>query len=275
MQSDFSPWQIARLRRGLRAYRVMKARNGRPPIWERVAAEIEKASSSSAPHPETGLVFQGETLRRFAAGEQALKGNKPQDLCRFLIACGALLKEEMEGDDALVSEALAAHRIFACKDSRKVAGVPSVGTVWRAELSNSSVREHFTVSFLAEPMDDLALVEERTTVYSLEPSRHEPDRPDWQRTAEIVRRGCAFCTADPAFMYMLLRGHRADDHVHYIELNLDRTAPTCLRAGGTRYTSPTFRIEGQSPWMSASLMTFSRSRPHEEAARKGSDARPA
>lgn len=102
---DFQPWQVAKLRSRLAAYRLNSGHDTRAKFWREVADDLSCSEAVISLLDEEGdLLMSKESLRKFIEGESKKAGKKPttpddlflKAICDFLVETGYLLAVEMK-----------------------------------------------------------------------------------------------------------------------------------------------------------------------------------
>lgn len=214
----FTAWQIDKLVRGLHAYRVLKAANGRLLPWKAVHRDLLMAEKTAHSFPEDGGLpeFKEEALRRFAKGESTLQPDKLEDVWLFLIEAGVVGRNELEADAGVNEEALAVHAYLASTSKRGAERLARLVGGFRTLNAGTYETERVELSFIPQPTDNLVGVEERVRAESATPTRYE--RKDGGTTSASIRRGFAFTSSPEGTLHIFLRGGSRDDHVHYVSV---------------------------------------------------------
>jgi hypothetical protein len=217
---NFTPWQIDKLRRGLHAYRLVKAANGRLPSWRVVHRNLLLAEKTAHSFPDGGDPhFKEEALRRFAVGESALQPDKLEDVWLFLIEKGVIGRDEIEAADGsgLVNDALRAHDLMASAASsakERIARLEPVYAASRTDMYRKT--EKVELRIVDRLSDTLISVEETTHVL-------DESRRNAAVAGTYVRRGYGFAMSEHPTLHVFLQGASPEDRPHYTEV-------TALRA---------------------------------------------
>lgn len=219
----FTAWQIDKLMRGLHAYRVMKAVNGRLLPWKSVLDHLLLSPETAHQYPADGSEpeFKEEPLRRFAVGTSTLEAAKMADVASFLMAERVLTKGELSEDAGFMTEGLILHTHFAADPERAAQRFSSLSTTYRATRNGEGRVEDFELQFAPQPGETLVHAEERlrVTASGSKPTAYEGK--DRNIAGVSVRKGYALVTSEYPTLHVFLRGGSQQDLIHYVRVGTD------------------------------------------------------
>ena len=223
---SFSAWQIDKLIRGLHAYRVMKAKDGRLAPWRIVHRDLLLSDKTASDFPEGGgsPSFKEEALRRFANGESTLQPDKLEDVWFFLIDKGVLGRNELEesGGEALLAEAGQVHARLAAETDEAKEKLRSLAPRYSATRKLSDGAEEIALSFVPQPGGGMLAVTEQMSVVRADGRCSAHERKDGGLAGRYALKGYAFITPGFPTLQVFLRGPAKDDFIHYVRVgNLD------------------------------------------------------
>ncbi|WP_218669479.1 ankyrin repeat domain-containing protein [Hydrogenophaga sp. H7] len=214
---NFTAWQIDRLRRGLNAYRLMKATGSAPLPWKTVLDHILRSEHTRHKVPKDGAkegAFRQEALRRFGTGQETLQPDKLEDVRKFLVAKRVLRPDELDQIDDF-REAITLQSVLGSRTLQGDLILSNLESGYRTVNVGSFEEEHIELRFLAEPADNLVPVEERVRHVLTHYDRQTKDR---EKLGITTRRGYAFMSSPAATLHIFVRGGDLDDHVHYVSV---------------------------------------------------------
>lgn len=223
---SFSAWQIDKLIRGLHAYRVMKAQDGRLAPWKLVHRDLLLSEKTASEFPEGGAPpsFKEEALRRFANGESTLQPDKLEDVWLFLIEKGVLGRNELEesGGEALLAEAGQIHARLAAETEDAKQKLRLLAPKYRATRKRSDGAEEIALSFVPQPGGGMLAVTEHMSVVRADGRCSTHELKDGGLAGRYALKGYAFITPGFPTLQVFLRGPAKDDFIHYVRVgNLD------------------------------------------------------
>lgn len=220
---ELTAWHIDKLIRGLHAYRLMKAANGKLLPWKTVHRDVLLSHKTAHKFPEYGRApeFKEEALRRFALGQSTLQAEKLEDVRLFLIDKGVLKQDELSEEVGVMTDGLILHTHLASDPERAAQRFSQLSTSYRAARNNGGRVEDFELLFLPQPVDTLVHAEERFRVIESgsAPTRYEGK--DKNVAGVIVRKGCALITSEYPTLHVFLRGGSQQDLIHYVRVGTD------------------------------------------------------
>lgn len=214
---NFTLWQIDRLRRGLNAYRLIKASGSRPLPWKAVLDHILRSERTRHNVPIDGAeegAFKQEALRRFGIGQETLQLDKLEDVRLFLVEKGVLRPDELAHIDDF-REAITLHSVLGSRSLQGDLILSNLRSGYSAVNVGSFEEEHIELRFLSEPADNIVPVEERVRHVLTHFDHQTKDRA---KLGATTRRGYAFMSSPHATLHIFVRGGDPDDHVHYVSV---------------------------------------------------------
>jgi hypothetical protein len=221
---NFTLWQIDKLRRGLHAYRVLKAANGHLRPWKAVIDDLLLSPATQSVYPKDGQKpeFREEALRRFAEGGNLLLPDKLADVGRFLVAARVVTPEELEEGADVATDNLLLHRFFAHGAAEQVSSrLAQLSTDYRATQRADGRTHEFVLRLAPQPLDGFVLAEERVRVAAAEAAVSRYDKKDGNVQGASVRKGCALITSQYPTLHIFVRGSSTDDFIHYVRVGTD------------------------------------------------------
>lgn len=219
---SFSAWQIDKLIRGLHAYRVMKAKDGRLAPWKLVHQDLLFSEKTATEFPKGGAPpsFKEEALRRFANGESTLQPDKLEDVWLFLIDKGVLGRNELEesGGEALLAEAGQVHARLAAQTDEAKEKLRLLAPRYRATRRMSDGTEEIALSFVSQPGGGMLAVTEQMSVARADGRCSIHERKDGGLAGRYALKGYAFITPGFPTLQVFLRGPAKDDFIHYVRV---------------------------------------------------------
>ena len=216
---QFNDWQIDKLRRGLHAYRALKAKNNRLPAWKDVLDAILLSPVTAHEYAYSGdePEFKEEALRRFAAGSSVLQSDKLSDVRRFLVGAGVFTNEEFAEDHDKIGEAAAIHARLANVSQSSVACLRSLEQVYRAESRHDP--EKIELRFFLDVSGTLLRVEEQCrSVWPDGGFYAELVRKDNYVVSSFIRKGYGFSMTPHNALNIFVRGEDKTDTIHYVRV---------------------------------------------------------
>lgn len=219
---NFTQWRIDKLRRGLIAYRLMKASNGRPLPWKSVLDHIlhsEKTAHDPPRHGKEEGEFKQEALRRFANGQNSLMHDKLEDVWLFLVEKHVLGRNELEesGGQDLMSEAAQIHARLASESEEALAKLRLLASEYCLTRNMPDGSEEIVLSFMPQPRASLLAATERVRVIrSAGTSSYE--RKDRGVAGSFDFKGYAFMAHGFPTLHVFLRGPASADFIHYVRV---------------------------------------------------------
>lgn len=220
---DLTAWQIDKLIRGLHAYRLIRAANGKLLPWKTVHRDLLMSHKTAHKFPEYGRApeFKEEALRRFALGQSTLQAEKLEDVRLFLMEKGVVKQEELSEEAGFMTEGLALHTHFASDRERSAQRFSALSSSYRATRSSEGRVEDFELRFLPEPVDTLVRAEERLRVTAPGSTPTKYEGKDQNIAGVIIRKGCALITSEYPTLHVFLRGGSRQDLIHYVRVGTD------------------------------------------------------
>lgn len=258
----FTAWQIDKLIRGLHAYRVMKAVNGRPPPWKSVLDQLLLSPETVNQYPKDGSEpeFKEEALRRLSVGKSIPDPVKLEDVRRFLVAERVLAAHELNEEAGFMTEGLVLHTQFASDKERSAQRFSELSTSYRATRSSEDRVEDFELRFLSQPVETLVHAEERLRVTASGRASTSYEGKDQNIAGVIVRKGCALITSEYPTLHVFLRGGSQQDLVHYVRVGTDgmqQLDSLLLVRSGTPTPEVLGRVEGDDMLARYNIVRFS------------------
>lgn len=230
---NFTAWQIDRLRRGLIAYRVARAANGRLRPWKVVLDDLVLSKETSLSYGKEGQPpsLREEALRRFAKGESVLPAATLDDLRRFLIEARTVKPEEFEVSTDDDAELLALRAFMANTTPEAKDRLRRFAARYAAATEPKNTLEWITLDLAPETSGDLVRVEERYR--RLVPEEQIQGRGTRALMREAVRRGYGFLSTQLNLLHVFVRGASQRDRIHYVEIAglSDFASPLLHRVG--------------------------------------------
>lgn len=216
-----TPIQIDKLRRGLRAYRVLNTVNGRRPPWKSVLRQIEGLRIAPREHPARTQVspFLAEALRRFAKGVSVPSDvSRLVDIKRLLVAAGILTEGEFSDQPNVSTEAVSVHAHLANSSDAAMYRLTQLAADYRAR-THARPEEHVELRIHREPQLSWFEVEE-VTLRTDNTGRmiRGTLRGGTSPLRHFVRRGYGFVSTQERKLCIYLKGSSDADRVHYVEV---------------------------------------------------------
>lgn len=218
----FTTWQLDRLRRGLHAYRLLKAVNGRLHAWKAVHDDLLMSEMTTHVYPEDGREpdFKEEALRRFALGQSALQADKLADVRDFLIEKGVLRRDDLDGADggSVLKDALRAHDLMASTAPSARDRITRLAPVYAASRTDMYRKTEKVELRIVDRLSETLIGFEETTRVLDEGRRSTPV------VGTFVRRGYGFAMSEQPTLHVFLQGASPEDRPHYAEVTMLRTS---------------------------------------------------
>lgn len=221
---NYTIWQIDKLRRGLHAYRLLMAVNGKLRPWKLAIDDIISSPATSREY-STRLRgksdFKEEALRRFAEGENLLEATKLDDVARFLVAARVVSAEELADGSDVVSDNLLLQRFFASGTEQVSSRLAQLSTDYQGEQRAGDRSQELWLRLAPQPLSGFVLVEERARTTARDGAASRYDRKDDNIVGSTVRKGCALITSRYPTLHIFMRGSGTDDFIHYVRVGTD------------------------------------------------------
>lgn len=238
----FTDWEIDAIRRGLNAYRIAKARNGRLLPWKALTHAILMSEVTEHAYPEDGdePEFKEEALRRFANGSQVLQPDKLADLQAFLIHHRMLSEDEFGKESSLMAEAKSVQSLLGADDARIY--ISSMREFYR---TSRTLDEHTEIAIelriVPQPDDELFMVEETVIRTQRDPSSELAySAKDKFLVMKMVRRGYGVLVTRGQLAHIVLHDYQDSERIHLVEL---------MPPAGERFPHMILARLGQAPAM--------------------------
>lgn len=257
----FTLWQIDKLRRGLHAYRVLKAANGELRPWKAVMDDVLLSPATECVYPKDGTKpdFREEALRRFAEGENLLLPDKLEDVRRFLLAARVVAADEFADGADPIADNLLVYRLIGRVGQSASLGLSGLLTDYRAIRHSPGRVEEFSLRLAPQPLDGFVLAEERVRVDLPADAVTRYDQKDKGTVGDSVRRGCALIASRYPTLHIFVRGGATHDFIHYVRVGTAGTQnfdPLVLVRSGeeTPYTGG--QVEGDAALANHGIIRF-------------------
>lgn len=254
-------WQLERVRRALKNYRIANSIKASPLPWVEVAAAIEDCEVNRAYYEaDEERSFRSESLRRFAERFSELTPEKMDHLIRFLCHEGLLQEEELRAESEELSEMLTVSSYLADSAATSAERLSSIRGCFEITRQDGAAQERVALSFTPE-LSGAAwhIIERHTqTMTDYESATQKVLLvKDKGKSRDGLRRGYGFLSTQSRIIHIFLRGAGSQDRVSYIELDDQQEKTlTLLRRGSGKAITATAAAKGKEHGFMRDMMCF-------------------